>query len=175
MTLTSVTTATVTATPDEVVKLTTDKFNFVVPDAEFDFITYELPSGMIVSFASEDLVSGEAVRAAVEETKYEGKDAFMIHSDHTMTIEYAVSGTDVTLYHVIRGVPVPMNCMYYVDENGQTYAVAELTSYSTYFFDEKGSNGGKDNTYFYLAAIAIAIIVVAALCVPLYLKKKRTA
>ena len=175
MTLTSVTTATVTATPDEVVKLTTDKFNFVVPEAEFDFITYELPSGMIVSFASEDLVSGEAVRAAVEETKYEGKDAFMIHSDHTMTIEYAVSGTDVTLYHVVRGVPVPMNCMYYLDENGQTYAVAELTSYSTYFFDEKGNNGGKDNTYFYLAAIAIAIIVVAALCVPLYLKKKRTA
>ncbi|MBQ3685071.1 MAG: hypothetical protein II933_01475 [Candidatus Methanomethylophilaceae archaeon] len=175
MTLTSVTTVTVTATPDEVVKLTTDKFNFVVPEAEFDFITYDLPSGMIVSFASEDLVSGEAVRAAVEETKYEGKDAFMIHSDHTMTIEYAVSGTDVTLYHVMRGIPVPMSCMYYVDENGQTYAVAELTSYSTYYFDEKGSDGSKDNTYFYLAAIAIAIIVVAALCVPLYLKKKRTA
>ncbi|MBE6514172.1 MAG: hypothetical protein E7Z69_03660 [Thermoplasmata archaeon] len=175
MTLTSATTVTVTATPDEVVKLTTDKFNFVVPETEFTYISYDLPSGMIVSFASEDLVSGETVRAAIEETKYEGKDAFMIHSDHDMSIEYPVSGTDVTLYHVMRGIPVPMSCMYYVDENGQTYAVAELTSYSTYYFDEKGSDGSKDNTYFYLAAIAIAIIVVAALCVPLYLKKKRTA
>ena len=174
MTLYSISTQAVTVTPDRVVKLSDEQFNFTVPLEEFGAIIFETADGMIVNYASEDLVPGDIVRTAIEKTTFNGKDAFMIHCDHSMIIEYPVSGTDVVLYHVIRGVPVPMNCMYYVDDDGQAYAIAELSSFSTFYFDEK--EGGKTtDTYFYLAAIAIALIVAVALCVPLYLRKRKAA
>ncbi|AMK13149.1 cell surface protein [methanogenic archaeon mixed culture ISO4-G1] len=171
LTLTSVTGTEAKVKSGETVSAESNDFYFAVP-MEADVFTVSAPSGLIFTVDTEYAYS-ESFCVSNAKTTYNGSEAYDITATGPMSVKFPVKDENTVLYHIINGVPVEMAGTYEVDENGQMYLCATLTSYSTYVLDS-GTAGGLvlDMTMLVIIFAVFVVVIVAAVIV---VKKKRAA
>ena len=171
LTLTSVTGTEAKVKSGETVSVESNDFYFAVP-MEADVFTVAAPSGLIFTVDTE-YADSESFCVSNAKTTYNGSEAYDITASGKMSVKFPVKDENTVLYHIINGVPVEMAGTYEVDENGQMYLCATLTSYSTYVLDS-GTAGGLvlDMTMLVIIFAVFVVVIVAAVIV---VRKKRTA
>jgi hypothetical protein len=164
LTLTSVDGKDVIAIADGVRTVGSDAIRFTAPSS-FGYLGFELSSGVIAEFSSEDLGPGSKASFCAIPGGYEGYRSFSIYCNGPATVCFPVQSEGTALFHIVKGQSVAVPAVY-EQRDGGLYLVAYLDSYSLYYLNEDYHPDEKEDggfpTYLVLAGVAVAAVAIAA-------------